>query len=439
MAGFYGLPLTDDQTDTFKAITGRTETPAEAHDELWLAVGRRGGKSHVAALVAVYEAAFRDHRDKLSPGEWATVMLIAGDRMQARTLLRYVRGLFEHPMLKPPVLRETANGLELDNRCAIEVATASFKSVRGYTLAAVIADEIAFWMTEGVSPDVEVIAALRPALATLGGKLIALSSPYAKRGALWITYQGHFGRDSRVLVAQAPSQTMNPTLLDRVIDDAMAEDPARAAAEYLAQFRADISSLIDPGLIEDARRPKPLVLPRTSGAIYGAFVDPAGGGQDEFTLCIAYPEGRRRDGSRVVVDAVFGRNGSPARIVEEYARILQSYGIRRVTGDRYAGRWPRDEFGRHGISYDVSDQDRSALYGELLSALSSGRVELPPDQKLARQLIGLERRTGRSGRDIIDHPPGAHDDLANAVAGAVAIIDQNTFRKVPAITGISMF
>jgi hypothetical protein len=404
-----------------------------------LAVGRRGGKSQVGALIAVYEAAFRDHRDKLAAGEWASVLLIAADRAQARTLLRYVRGLFEHPMLAPLIVRETANGLELNNRTAIEVATASFKSVRGYTLAAVVCDEIAFWQSEGVSPDAEVIAALRPALATLGGKLIALSSPYAKRGTLWTTYQKHFGQAGRVLVAQAPSMTMNPTLPQRVVDDAMKDDAARACAEYLAQFRSDISSLIDPRLIEDAQRPKPLILPRQSGTNYGAFVDPAGGGQDEFTLCIGHAEGKRRDGSRVVVDAVHGRLGSPAEIVREYSEILSAYGIRKVIGDRYAGRWPRDEFQRWGVQYDVATQDRSALYIELLAALNSGRVELPPDQKAARQLQGLERRTGRSGRDIIDHPPGAHDDLANAIAGAVAIIDQNSFRKVPAITGISMF
>ena len=85
LAGFYGLPLTADDADTFQSITGRTETPQEAHDELWLVVGRRGGKSHAAALVAAFEAAFRDHRDKLAPGEVATVMLIAGDRPQARS------------------------------------------------------------------------------------------------------------------------------------------------------------------------------------------------------------------------------------------------------------------------------------------------------------------------------------------------------------------
>jgi len=37
--------------------------------ELWLAVGRRGGKSQIAALVAVYEAAFKDYTDRLAPGE----------------------------------------------------------------------------------------------------------------------------------------------------------------------------------------------------------------------------------------------------------------------------------------------------------------------------------------------------------------------------------
>ena len=416
LAGFYGLPLSDAEAETWRAVAARTEPPTQPHDELWLAVGRRGGKSHAAALVAVYEGAFRDHRDKLSPGEWATVLLIAADRPQARTLLRYVRGLFEHPMLKPLVRRETAEGLELSNRCAIEVGTASFRSVRGYTLAAVVCDEIAFWHVEGASPDAEIIAALRPALATLGGPLLALSSPYAKRGMLWATYQAHHGREGRILVAQAPSRTMNPTLPERVIDDAMRDDAARASAEYLAQFRSDISSLIDPELIETCARPKPMELPRSSRGRYRAFVDPAGGGADGFGLSIAHLED-----DCAVIDLVRERHGSPAEIAGEYAQLLKSYGIRSVTGDRYAGRWPRDEFRKHGIEYETSDLDRNGLYLELLARLSSGQVELPPNAKLHRQLTALERRTGRSGRDIIDHPPGGHDDLANAVAGAVTL------------------
>ena len=39
--------------------------------------------------------------------------------------------------------------------------------------------------------------------------------------------------------------------------------------------------------------------------------------------------------------------------------------------------------------------------------------------KLVAQLVGLERRVGRGGRDSIDHGPGMHDDLANACAGVI--------------------
>jgi len=417
LAGFYGLPLDTAEAETFKALTGRTETPQDAANELWLAVGRRGGKSHVAGLLAIYEACFTDHRERLAPGEVATCMVIAADRKQARHVMRYISGLVNsNPMLARMVLRENSEAIEFTNRAAIEVHTASHRAVRGYTLSAAILDEIAFWHVEGQSPDVEIVAAIRPALATLDGKLIALSSPYARRGVLWNQYKRHFGQDSPVLVAQAPSRTMNPMLPARVVDDAMKDDAARASAEYLAQFRTDIASLIDPTLIEQATRPKPKELPHAQGISYQAFVDPAGGGADEFTIAIGH-----RDGDAVIIDAVRGLRGSPAEIAGEHAMLVKSYGIARVTGDRYAGRWPRDEFAKHDITYDVSELDRSGLYLEFLAAINSGCVELPPDQKLARQLTALERRTGRSGRDQIDHPPGGHDDLANAVAGVVAL------------------
>lgn len=33
-----------------------------------------------------------------------------------------------------------------------------------------------------------------------------------------------------------------------------------------------------------------------------------------------------------------------------------------------------------------------------------------------------ERRTARGGRDSIGHAPGAHDDVANSVAGVVDVL-----------------
>jgi len=427
LAAFYGLELSDDERETVTALTGRAEVPSDAFAELWLAIGRRGGKSQVAALIAVYEALFKDHRAKLSPGEVATVMCIAADRKQARSVMRYVSGLVaSNAMLARSKISETTEAIEFDNRAVIEVHTASFRSVRGYTLGAVIADEIAFWFSEGANPDKDIITALRPALATLGGKLVALSSPYAKRGILWDTHKRHFAGDStRVLVAQAPSLTMNPTLNPEIVADAMREDPEAARAEYLAEFRGDISTFLDIEVVEQATRSKPLTLPPQDRETYFAFVDPNGGGADEFTMAIAH-----REDALTVIDGVWGRHGSPAAIAEEFASILKTYRVSRVKGDRYAGRWPRDEFAKHNVTYEASDRDRSQLYLELMARLNSGAVILPPCQRMQRQLANLERRAHRSGRDTIDHPPGAHDDRANAVAGAVAIAARPQLKSV---------
>ena len=38
---------------------------------------------------------------------------------------------------------------------------------------------------------------------------------------------------------------------------------------------------------------------------------------------------------------------------------------------------------------------------------------------LCTELGNLERRVARGGRDSIDHPPGGHDDVANAAVGAL--------------------
>jgi hypothetical protein len=63
------------------------------------------------------------------------------------------------------------------------------------------------------------------------------------------------------------------------------------------------------------------------------------------------------------------------------------------------------------------------LYCDLLPLLNSKRVELLDNPRLAAQLVGLERRTVRSGRDTVDHTPGGHDDLANVVAGVLVGLD----------------
>lgn len=105
----------------------------------------------------------------------------------------------------------------------------------------------------------------------------------------------------------------------------------------------------------------------------------------------------------------------------DYAATLTSYRVTEVTGDRYAGEWPRERFQVHGIRYVPSARVKSDLYRELLPAVNAARCELLDVPRLAAQLVGLERRVARGGKDSVDHAPGGHDDVANAVAGALVL------------------
>lgn len=424
LTGFEGLPLDDAELALWQALTGREAAPDSPADELWLAMGRRGGKSFIAALLAVFEACFRDHTSRLSVGEIATVLVISADRKQARTVFRYVTGfLHSNPMLEAMISREDKESIELNNRCIIEIGTASFRSTRGYTLAAVIADEIAFWRNdESANPDREIINALRPALATLNGKLIALSSPYSKKGELWEHFRRYYGQNHHsIIFAKAPSKLMNPTLPDRVIEQAKERDLAAALAEYEAEFRNDIESFIDVDVLNRASRSEPETLPRRAGNNYFAFADPNGGGADGYALAI----GHKEKSGKIVIDLITERaRCNPASITEEYAGVLKRYGITRITGDRYAGEWVSNEFRRHGISYIFADKNRSEIYLDCLAMLNAGQIELTPNEKVIRQFQNLERRTSRAGKDVIDHPPNLHDDLANSVAGLAVLLNQ---------------
>ena len=243
--------MDEEQQRIFTECTTRAERPSSPSGEAWLVCGRRSGKSFILALIAVFLSAFRDWRGFLGPGECATVMIIAADRRQARTIVRYVKGLLKSvPMLAATIESEIQESITLTNRVVVEVHSCSFRAVRGYTVVAALADEIAFWTTDegGANPDFEVLNAVRPAMATVpGAMLLCASSPYARRGSLWENYHRYFGQVGGPLIWQAGTRRMNPTVSQAFIDAEMEKDPVSAAAEYLAEFRTDIEFLRQQG------------------------------------------------------------------------------------------------------------------------------------------------------------------------------------------------
>lgn len=422
LMALFGLPIPDAEIEVYRHHTGRTEPPEKPFREAALVCGRRGGKSRVLALIAVFLACFISYDGLVAPGEVPTIAIIAADRRQARVILGYVVGFLRSvPMLEAMIEDELTESVRLRNGVVVEIHTGSIGAPRGRTFAAVLADEIAFWRSDdSANPDAEVIAAVRPALATIPNSVLLMaSSPYAKRGVLWNVYRRHFGKDgARTLVWRGTSLEMNPSLDPAVVEEAREEDPASARAEYDAEFRDDVSTFVPREIVEactDEGRFESLPEP---GIRYHAFVDPSGGSADSMTLGISH----HYDG-RFILDAVREVRPpfSPENVVQEFAHLLRSYQIREVCGDRYAGQWVREPFGRYSITYRPADWPKSSIYQDTLPLLNSRQVSLLDSPRLQSQLCALERRTARGGRDSIDHPPGQHDDLANAAMGAILL------------------
>lgn len=434
LKAIFGLPMDEGERALFCRCTGRSEPFAGPVTEGWLVCGRRAGKSFIAALVAAYLAAFRDYRAYLSPGERGVVMVLAVDRDQARVILRYIAAFFDGvPALAELVVARTAESLDLANGISIEVHTSSFRSVRGRTLVAALADEIAFWRSdESRNPDREVLSALRPAMATIpNALLLCLSSPYARAGALFEAFEQHHGNDaSDVLVWRAPTAVMNPTIASAVIRRAFERDPQAAAAEWEAEFRSDVEAFLEEAWIAGAVDVGCFERPPDKVRAHACFVDPSGGKKDSFTVAVAH-----RQGETAVLDLCreFRPPFDPASVVRELVALVKPYRVGSVTGDAYSGEWVQAEFRRAGLAYHVSARPRSDIYLETGPRLAQGRVRLLDHPRLITQLRQLERRTSPGGRDRVNHPPGGHDDVANAAMGAVWMVGQRNEQTMPTL------
>jgi hypothetical protein len=406
--------------------------PESPIKESFVIAGRRSGKSFISSVIAVFLAAFKDWRPYLAAGEKGYIFVIANDRSQARIIKDYISGILAStPVLKAMVASDLKESIELKYGVTIAVKTCSYRTLRGFTVLAAILEELAFYRSEeSANPDREILASLRPALATIPESLlIGISTPYSRRGVLYDQFKRNFGKPGGPLIWKAETRVMNPTINEETIKAAMEEDSAAARAEWLAEFREDIESYLSPELIEAVTIRGRYELPKLDGFQYCGFIDPSGGSRDSFSLAVAH----RDNNGRVILDLIRERKPpfSPEAVVSEYAAILKGYGVLQVQSDRYAGEWPREVFRKFDITVEPCTRSASELYVEFLPLITSKRIELLENKRLLSQLANLERRTRSGGRDLIDHPPGLHDDVSNAVAGAC--VEAGSEKPIPMI------
>jgi hypothetical protein len=421
-----GEQLNDAERVEFKRLTGREREPGAMVKELIAIFGRRAGKSLAMAVFICWIAGLCDHRSVLAPGEVGVALLISRDQRVAKIILNYISGILEKStLLRSLIVNRTQEAIELSNGVSIEVRPANYRTLRGPTYCCICCDEISTWFTsvDFANPDIEILAAVRPGLMTTRGPLLLVSSAYAKHGVLYDAYRRYYGPHGppELLVAYGTSRDLNPSLSEAEIARELEKDPVRNRAEYLSEFRGDVEGFI-PREIVEACVGDYSELPPQPGISYRVFVDAATGvpDGDSYAMCVAH-----KNGNRVVVDAIREVRPpfNPALVIADVLiPLCKAYSVSSVTGDNYAGSFAQNPIREHGLGFELAKKHKSELYFDpFLPMLNSRLIDLPRNDRAINQICSLERSVQKSGRDQITHPSHGHDDIANAIAGAVDV------------------
>jgi hypothetical protein len=431
-----GEELHDDERAEFKRLTGGRKREAGTFcREMVVCAGRRAGKTQAMVVFAIWIAVFCDHRGILQPGETGTVLIVSQTQRWSREILTRIEGVLLHgnPQSSPLaslIVRRTAETIDLSNGISIEARPASYRNLRGPTYICGIADELAHWFTsvDYANPDVEILAAVRAGMLTTRGPLLMCSSVYAKTGALYEAWRRYFGPSgpADILVAPATTRDLHPSIPQAEIDLALERDPVANRAEYLSEWRTDTEGFITRDIVEACVRDWNELPPRPR-VFYQMFIDQASGVSegDSFAMAVAHLEG-----DRVIVDAI--REARPPFDFFEVVQTMllplcKAYGIGEVVGDNYAGELAKEPIRKAGISFELAQKHKSQLYSDpFLGMLNARRIDLPRHDRAINQICALERSVQRSGRDQITHPTHGHDDVANAIAGAVDLAYSHT-------------
>ena len=460
----YGLPLDDADRESFRLIAGHAQPLVGGYRDALAVVGRRGGKSEIAAGLGLYETLVVDHM-RFSPGARGHFFIVSRTIKQSLQTFRYARQIVEHnpelnDLLEVDPVESLNYGGELRfvNNASLSCFAAQKGSARGFTTLGAIFDEFA-WLAsdeESANQDEEIITAVRFGAAPPEGapprRMLAISSPAAKRGYVFDQFAQHYGRaDAPVLVVQGNTRAFNPSIDEKWLAAEKKRDPKAYLREIEAQFADAVSAWIDRAAVEQAilgRDEKPL---QSGYRPYTAAID-VGFKRDRTVLVIAHCEDipvtslRHRESvvvaindltgeplpmrrtwapkRRFVVDGVWiwtPSSGVPLdapRLVSEIAAIAFQYGISDITADQYSIVPLQGEFRRHGIRLGEltwSSATKLEAFNLLRESFYDQRVSLPAMPIIVDELTQLQERI--SGQTVQFSAPGRqHDDVAHAIA-----------------------
>lgn len=190
---------------------------------------RQAGKSTVAAALAVHEAIY-------SPG--ALVLVLSPSLRQSQELFRRVLNFYGR-MGQPSPVALTAQQLTLANGSRIIALPGDEETIRGYSGVTLLILDEAARVTDGLYYSV------RPMLAVSRGRLLALSTPWGKRGWFYEEWAGS-GDWQRLKVTAHDCPRISPAFLE---EERASLGEWWFAQEYLCEFRDTTDSFFSHAAI----------------------------------------------------------------------------------------------------------------------------------------------------------------------------------------------
>ena len=392
------------------------------------AVGRRSGKSTLAAIVCLWDCLLRPDLDRMvRPGETRYAVSIATNVSQARLIVQAARSIVERSRALSGLIEgvtedEVRFTLPSGARTALRAFPCSSRGGRGWPISCLVFDEAAHFTseTDGDRTAERVWTALAPSTAQFGDKarIIVSSTPYGTTGLFHDLWQRAHAGEIRDAVAQhASTEQVNPTIDAPFLAMEEARDPDSFRSEYLAEFTGSGDAFLDFDRIDLAGAP--VARPEDAQA-WVAGLDPAFS-KDPFGLAVA---GRAGDG-RLLVGPVraLRPEGDFSGPVDEVAAIVKEYRASACT-DQFSSAAVTERLrNHHGLAVRINamtPQSKTAIFQSLRATLYDGSLTLPDHPSLIGELRRLRTKYA-AGQAAVVNPRvgGSHGDQAQALAMAV--------------------
>lgn len=389
--------------------------------QLVLRVGRRGGKSSTLCRLAVCLALYGEH--VIPPGDLGVAAFVSTSRGESGERLRTIEAILEAIGVEHRRASDGGGTAYLEvvgRRLAFKTYVATIAGVSGFTAVVVIGDEVAKWRDadSGANPATEVLASVRPTMATQpNARIVLSSSPLSTLDAHYDAFEA--GDDDFQIVAQAPTWEANPTVTE-ADTHTLEKDPRVRAREYGAIPQAAAQGAFSTEEVYPA-----WIFPVLRDLQTPVVVlDASGGGGDAFVYAVVR-WAKRVDCTPVLAitdvgafKGAFGPHLTAESIVAHIARTAKAAGTTDAIGDQYSAFAMQSLFSAKGIrlrQLSWTGENKIVAVQRVRTLLRDRRIVVTPGaegETMRRQMLALEERITPSGHTTFAGRRGTHDDHA---------------------------